>query len=391
MVYDAATDADPKPVLTVASEVGGPLVWADDDSGIAFTSRLFRAPPGAAVAHLTIVEMQGASARGQARLIARALTDRRVLVPLAWIRETQSVSAVEGDETGVATSYVLARENGPESRFAISSGDQVVRITDIVANQQSRMLAYLVTFRCQDGSPGCTLIRFWALEDPQIAVGWQATPGSTFMGLQWRPFSRDLLVRVRDDRAGLTNGAAAIRLEAWNSSGFGSTHTLAPLPPNASEFVVRPDGRSIFVAISSNGWPATLYDLTSNDSLRTDLTTSGAGNPHYSVTLDSTEAGRVDSLPRAAALLTDADVLAMVAKATGSTERIDGMKATLDRGSYPFGGKAPVWTVRAVGQFESHGRGLVAAPPSPCEVVSFNARTGQLVGIQWLPNRSDCS
>jgi hypothetical protein len=384
MVYDAVTNADPRSVLTLAYEVGGPLVWADDDSGIAFTSRLFRSPPQGQVARLSIVEMQGASAKGPARVITQALDGRNVLLPLAWIRETRSVSAIEGDETGVATSYVLTHENGSESRFAVSSGDQVVRINHVVANQQSRMLAYLVTFRCQDGSPGCTLIRFWALEDPHIAVGWQATPGSTFLAAQWRPFSRDLLVRTRDDSVG------SDRIESWNSSGYGSTHSLAPLPRNASEFVVRPDGRSMFVATLNSGWQATLYDLTSSDTVSADLTTTGAGNPHYAVTLSGSEADRVHNLPLAAPLLSEADALALTAKVRGATDRIDAAKATLDRGDFPFGGKAPVWTVKATGEFES-ARDLLAMPSSRCEILRFNARSGQLVGVRLFPSASDCS
>jgi hypothetical protein len=389
MVYDAATNADPRPVVSMANEVGGPLVWADDDSGIAFTSQFVRSPPGVGK-RLAVVEMQGAAARGPVREIGRSLDARTVLIPLAWIRETRSVSAIEGDPAGVASSYVRAPEDGsgPLERVAVSSGDQVVRLTDVVANQQSRMLAYLVTFRCQDGSPGCTLIRFWALEDPRIAVGWQAVPGSTFVGVQWRPFSRDLLVLTRDDPVRVSGGAPVTRLEAWNSAGHGATRTLAPLPPNASELVPRPDGRAIFAAVLSGGWPATLYDFVGTDTLTTDLATSGGGNPHYAVTLETKEADRIEALPRASPLLTDAEVLAFVAKAA---DRIDASKATLDSGTYPFAGRAPVWTVKATGSFSSGQRGLVAGPPPRCEFVKFNARTGQLIGIQFFPNENDCA
>jgi hypothetical protein len=337
--------------------------------------------------------MQGAAARGPARTIANF--DRgKLVVPLAWIRETHSVSVVEGEGTGVATNYALVDESGQGSvrRFAVSSGDQVVRVSDVVADQQSRMLAYLVTFRCQDGTPGCTLIRFWALEDPQIAVGWQATPGSTFVGLQWRPYSRDLLIRTRDDQAGLIAGGPVVRLEAWSSAAYGSGRSIAPLPANASEFVVRPDGRSIFAATLSNGWSATLYDLTSNGSFTTDLTTAGAGNPHYSVTMSGSEAQRLDSLATASPLLTDADVIQFVAKTRTATDRVDSVKATLDGGSYPLGGRAPVWTVKVVGQFvDNFSRGLGPVPQAQCEIAKFNARSGQLVGIQMLPNERDCS
>lgn len=393
MVYDAATNADPRTVLTVQSEVGGALVWADDDSGIAYTSFPFRSPSPGPSMRLASVEMQGAAARGPARTLA-SFDRGKLVVPLAWIRETHSVSVVEGEGTGVATSYALVDESGQESvrRFAVSSGEQVVRLTDVVANQQSRMLAYLVTFRCQDGSPGCTLVRFWALEDPQIAVGSQASPGSTFAGLQWRPYSRDLLVRVRDDRAGLTNGSPAMRLEVWNSSTFGSTRSLALVSGNNSEFVVRPDGRSIFHATLSSGWPATLYDLTSNNSLTTDLTTPGAGNPHYSVTMSGNETRRLDSLPTASPLLTDAEVIQFVAKTRTATDRVDAVKATLDSGSYPLGGRAPLWTVKVVGQFvDNRSRGLGLVPQAHCEIAKFNARSGQLVSIQMLPKESDCS
>jgi hypothetical protein len=259
------------------------------------------------------------------------------------------------------------------------------------------MLAYLVTFRCQDGTPGCTLIRFWALEDPQIAVGWQATPGSTFVGLQWRPYSRDLLVRTRDDQAGLVAGVPVVRLEVWSSAAYGSGRVIAPLPANASEFVVRPDGRSVFAATLSNGWPAALYDLTSSSTTYIaaqllDLTTAGAGNPHSSVTMSTSEAQRLDSLSTASPLLTDAEVIQFVAKTRTATDRVDALKATLDSGSYPFGGRAPVWTVRVIGQFADNlSRGLDAVPPAHCEIAKFNARSGQLVGIQFLPNESDCS
>jgi hypothetical protein len=393
MVYDAVTNADPRPVLTVPGDLGGALVWADDDSGIAYTSFPFSSPAPGPPMRLATVEMQGAAARGQARTIANF--DRgKLVVPLAWIRETHSVSAVEGDRTGVATSYALADESGQGSvrRFAVSSGDQVVRLSDVVANQQSRMLAYLVTFRCQDGTPGCTLIRFWALEDPQIAVGWQATPGSTFTGLQWRPYSRDLLVRVRDDRAGLVAGGPVLRLETWSSAAYGSGRSITPLPANASEFVVRPDGRSVFAATLSNGWPATLYDLTSNGSFTTDLTTAGAGNPHYSVTMSGNEAQRLDSVATASPLLTDSEVIQFVAKTRSGTDRVDAVKATLDSGNYPLGGRPPVWTVKVVGQFtDTFSRGLFQPPLAHCEIAKFNARSGQLVGIQMLPNESDCS
>ena len=393
MVYDAVTNADPRPVLTVPGDVGGALVWADDDSGIAYTSFPFRSQSPGPSMRLATVEMQGAAARGAARTIAN-FERGKLVVPLAWIRETHSISAVEGEGTGVATNYALADESGQSSvrRFAVGSGDQVVRLSDVVANQQSRMLAYLVTFRCQDGTPGCTLIRFWALEDPQIAVGWQATPGSTFVGLQWRPYSRDLLVRTRDDQAGLSAGGPVVRLEAWSSAAYGSGRRIAPLPANAWEFVVRPDGRSVFVATLSNGWPATLYDLTSSGSFTTDLTTTGAGNPHYSVTMSSSEAQRLDSLSTASPLLTDAEVTQFVAKARTATDRVDAVKATLDSGSYPLGGRAPVWTVKVVGQFtDTFSHGLSQPLPAHCEIAKFNARNGQLVGIQMLPNESDCS
>jgi hypothetical protein len=393
MVYDAATNADPRPALTVQGDVGGALIWADDDSGIAYTSFPFRSPSPGPPLRLAIVEMQGATAGGPARTIANF--DRgKLVVPLAWIRETHSVSVVEGEGTGVATNYALADESGQGSvrRFAVSSGDQMVRLNDVVANQQSRMLAYLVTFTCQDGTPGCTLIRFWALEDPQIAVGWQATPGSTFVGLQWRPYSRDLLVRTRDDRAGLVAGGPVVRLESWSSAAYGSGRSITPLPANASELVVRPDGRSVFAATLSNGWPATLYDLTSSASFTTNLTTAGAGNPHYSVTMSDNEAQRLDSLFTASPLLTDAEVTQFVAKARTATDRVDTVKATLDSGTYPLGGRAPVWTVKVTGQFvDAFSRGLGPAPQAHCEIAKFNARSGQLFGIQFLPNESDCS
>jgi hypothetical protein len=220
------------------------------------------------------------------------------------------------------------------------------------------------------------------------------------VGLQWRPYSRDFLVRVRDDRAGLTNGAPAMRLEGWNSSNFSSTRRIALGPGNVSEFVVRPDGRSMFHATLNNGWPAALYDLTANDSSTTflstrlwDLTTTGAGNPHFSVTMSASEAQRLDGLTSASPLLTDAEVIQFVAKTRTATDRVDAVKATLDSGTYPLGGRAPVWTVKVVGQFvDTFSRGGQRQPPAAhCEIAKFNARSGQLVGIQFLPNESDCS
>ena len=179
-----------------------------------------------------------------------------------------------------------------------------------------------------------------------------------------------------------------MRLETWNITRFGSARTLTPLVPNASEFVVRPDGGAIFVAAFTGTWPATLYDLGTSDSLTTDLATNGGGSPSYSVTLDSTEADRIGRLPLASPLITDAEALALVAKAAS---RIDAGRATLDLGTYPFGGTAPVWTVKATGQFENVLRGPIAQPPSRCEIVRLNARSGQLLGIQLFPNERDCA
>ena len=105
---------------------------------------------------------------------------------------------------------------------------------------------------------------------------------------------------------------------------------------------------------------------------------------HLYVVLDSETVAAIVASP----LITDAEALALVAKAAS---RIDAGRATLDLGTYPFGGTAPVWTVKATGQFENILRGPIAQPPSRCEIVRLNARSGQLLGIQLFPNERDCA
>jgi hypothetical protein len=110
-----------------------------------------------------------------------------------------------------------------------------------MADSQTRTLAYLVTFTCQDGTPGCTLVQFWTLEDPQQALGWQANPGTTFVRLLWRPFTRDLLVVTR------SNGDRSLSLQVWSSPHFGSSRAIPLSRTDASLVVSRPDGGAIFV------------------------------------------------------------------------------------------------------------------------------------------------
>jgi hypothetical protein len=382
MVYDAATNADPRALVQVPFEFGASLVWADDDSGIAFASQPIRGPLGLPE-KIQIVEIANGVAKGPARLLVfeRAPDQTSVVRVLAWIRETGTVSAIEGTSEGVATSYVKVGEDGSVKRFAVSSGDQVVRLDDVIADPQTRTLAYLVTFRCQDGTPGCTLIRFWTLEDPQQAQGWQVNPGATFVHLLWRPFTRDLLVVARNDRD------RSLTLQVWTSPHQGSTRTIPLSQSNASLLLARPDGRAILTA-GSDGH-ADLVPLEDNaPSVAADLTPTGGGTPAFSITLDSNEAGRIGALAPAAPVLAESEIVAQVRKSIGFPDRIDQISASLDRGTFPLAGRAPTWTVKATGEFQQNFRGGPGGtvPPAHCTIWTFNARTGVLLAV-----RTDCS
>jgi hypothetical protein len=388
MLYDAATNADPHPLVEVPNEFGGSLVWADDDSGIAFATQLHRGPAPGPPMRIQIVEIANGVAKGPAKPLPylRESNQLSVIRPVGWIRETRTVSAIEGTIEGVAKNYVTVGEDGSVKRFAVSSGDQVVRLDDVIADQQTRTLAYLVTFSCQDGTPGCTLVRFWTLEDPQQAQGWQVNPGGTFVHLVWRPFTRDLLVVARNDRD------RSLTLQVWTSPHQGSTRTIPLSQSNASLLLARPDGRAIFMA-GSDGH-ADLVPLEDNaPSLAADLTPTGGGTPAFSITLDSNEAGRIGALPPAAPLLAESEIVAQVQKTVGFPDRIDQVSASLDRGTFPLAGHAPTWTVKATGEFQQNFRGGPGGtvPPAHCAIWTFNARTGVLLGIRMTDAVNDCS
>ncbi len=389
MIYDATTNAEPRLLLhlTGEGETGAALIWADDGSGIAFaTLRGGGLVP--AQMHLVAIDVRDGRAVGVPRELGGTATADALIKPLVWIRETHTVSAIEGTAEGIARSYVLAGEDGSVKRFAVSSGDQVVRLDDVIADPQTRTLAYLVTFRCQDGTPGCTLIRFWTLEDPQQALGWQANPGTTFVHLLWRPFTRDLLVVARSDRD------RSLTLQVWSSPHFGSSRGIPLSVTDASLLVVRPDGRAIFVGEFDRAWRANLIALDAADApVPVDLTPAGGGAPTLSVGLDVTETDRVSALPPTSPLLAESEIVAQVRKSVGFPDRIDQINATLDRGSFPVAGRGPTWTLKATGEFTQNLRGGLGGAPSQahCAIWTFSARTGVLLGIQMTDATSGCS
>jgi hypothetical protein len=386
MLYDAATDADPRVLLQLSTaQLGGALVWADDGSGLAFMSQLSRGPAPGPVARLQTIELKGGLASGQPREIATASDARTVLRPLAWIRETRTVSAVEGSVDGFASNYVMASEDGAVSRVALRSGDQVVMSDSVVADPQSRFLAYVVTFTCQDGTRGCTLVRFWALEDPKIAIGWQAPPGSTYVRAVWRPFSREVALLVR--RGGESH------VEFWSSAKFGSARSIGPVPGDLW-LLMQPDGRSFLLSRPvTGGLVGALYEVVTGSGVPIDLTRSGAdaGLPTLSATIGPNEAERIARLTTASPLLTDAEAIELV-RATLGPDRVDRISAALERGTYPRGGVAPSWKVRAEGEFQQRFRsGQVSPPIARCGVWTFNARSGQLTGVRMGANPGDCA
>jgi len=387
MIYDATTNAEPRVLLhlTGEGETGATLIWADDGSGIAFATLRGggRAP---AQMHLVAIDVRDGRAVGVPRELGGAATAETLIKPLAWIRETHTVSAIEGTAEGIARNYVLAGEDGSVKRFAVSSGDQVVRLDDVIADPQTRTLAYLVTFTCQDGTPGCTLVRLWTLEDPQQAFGWQNDPGTTFTQLVWRPFTRDLLVVARSDRD------RSLTLQVWSSPHFGNSRSIALSQSDASLLLARPDGRAISVAASDGRADLVTLDGTA-PSLAADLTPTGGGTPALSVTLDSNEAGRVAGLAPAAPLLSESEIVAQVRKSVGFPDHVDQISASLDRGTFPVAGRAATWTVKATGEFTQNLRGGPGGTPSPahCAIWTFNARTGVLRGIQMTDATANCS
>lgn len=385
MLYDAANNADPRVLLQLANgQLGGAMVWADDGSGIAFTSQLIRSPAPGPVKRLQIIELKGGLSSGQPKEIATA-SGANVLRPLAWIRETRTVSAVEGSVDGFASNYVLASEDGEVSRVALRSGDQVVLSDSVVADAQSRFLTYIVTFTCQDGTPGCTLVRLWALEDPKIAIGVQALPGTTYVRAVWRPFSREVAVLVR--RGGESH------VELVQIGRFSPDRSIGPVPAD-SQILMRPDGRA-FVSgrPGTGGLSGVIYDVATGSSLPIDLSGADAGPLTRSITIGTQEADRIARLATASPLLTDADAIERV-RATFGVDRVDRINAILERGSFPLGGVMPRWKVRADGEFQQQGfrGGPAGAPPvARCGVWTFNARTGLLTGVRMSATLDDCA
>jgi hypothetical protein len=384
MLYDAATNADPRVLLQLSTgQMGGAMVWADDGSGLAFTSQLFRGPAPGPGMRLQIIELKGGLASGQPKEIATS-DGRTMLRPLAWIRETRTVSAVEGSVDGFASTYVMANEDGEVSRVAMRSGAQVVLTDSVVADPQSRFLTYIVTFTCQDGTPGCTLVRLWALEDPKIAMGVQALPGTTYVRAAWRPFSREIALLVR--RGGESH------VEFLQIGRFSPERSIGPVPTD-SQILTRPDGRAIVTSAAVTGGQfGALYDVASGSRASIDLSGADAGLPTRSITLTTQEAERIAHLDTAAPLLTDAEAIERV-RATLGVDRVDRISAALERGSFPHGGVVPSWKVRAEGEFQQRFRGGPggAPPAAPCGVWTFNARSGLLTEMRMGANLGDCA
>jgi hypothetical protein len=375
MLYDAASNRDPTDIAHLPDATGGPIAWADDDSGLAFASMPL------AAGSRTNLSVLGVSDR-TAHVIASGSDVTSRLRPLTWIRDTQSVSAIEVTPQGVVTAYVLAKESGQTVRFAVGNGDQVIRENGVAVDAQSRTFAYLVSFTCQDGQPGCSLIRYWSLADPQQAT-WEAQigPDQAYAGVWTRPFSRVTIAKV--------SGRDSMMHLFCRSKSCGGPSAL---PATFERVLVRPDGSALIGASFDGGWRGRLISLQTGSDLVLDLTTASGGAPTASVTLDVATASTIHATPRVTPLLTDAEILAIVKgqAASGLGDRIDRIAATLDRGSFPFAGTAAVWTVAAAGQFTINTRGLGASLVVPCMIWRFNAQLGTLIEQRWIVDAGVC-
>ena len=375
MLYDAAANSDPINIAHLPEATGGAIAWADDDSGLAFASRPLVAGSRANLSVLGIADRAP-------RLIASANDAALLLEPRTWIRDTQSVSAIEVTPEGVVTAYVIAKESGQTLRFAVGSGDQVIRESGVTVAAQSRTLAYLVSFTCQDGRPGCSLIRYWSLADPQQAT-WEAQigPDQSYAGLWARPFSRVTIAMV--------SGRDATMRLFCRIKGCGGP---SELPATFERVLLRPDGSALIGASFDGGWRGKLFSLQSGNDLALDLTTASGGAPTLSVTLDVATASAIHATPRVTPLLTDAEILAIVKGRAGSGQgdRIDHIAATLDRGSFPFAGTAPVWTLVAAGRFTINTRGPGASLVVPCMIWRFNAQFATLIEQRWIVDAGAC-
>jgi len=368
MLYDAAANADPINVARLSDATGGAIAWADDDSGLAFVSR-----PFARGAPMTLSTM--ATTDRIIRPVATGVDDIELITPLTWIRETKSVSAIAHSPEGVVRTYVLAKESGETSRFAVGDRDQVVRVEGIAVDPQSRILTYLVKFTCQDGKPGCTLIRFWALEDPQQA-DWksQTLPESPYERAWWRPFTRSAIASVRGAEPMLRTFCIT------KSCGRSSINT------SPERVLIRPDGSALLGASFSSGWPGTMYSLSAADDKNVDLTTAGGGAPTFSVVLDSATASRIDSAQHVTPLLTQDEAIAMTLAKGGPS--VNKTMAVLDRGTYPLAGRIATWRVIASGRFELNTRGGPIVVP--CMIWELNARLGTLIEQRWITDVGAC-
>lgn len=369
MLYDAATNADPANIARLTDATGGAIAWADDDSGLVFASR-----PLAQDARIRLSTL--VTGDRTIRPIATAIDATSLLTPLTWIRETKSVSAIERTPEGVVTSYVIAKESGDTSRFAVGSGDQVVTAGGVAVDPQSRMFTYLVKFTCQDGKPGCTLIRFWTLEDPQEA-DWQGQtlPESPYLRVWWRPFTRIALASVR---------GAEPMLRAFCRTKSCGRSTIDASP---DAVMIRPGGSALLGASFNGTWPGKIYSLGAFDETDLDLTTNGGGAPAFSVVLDAATASQIKSAPHVTPLLTQDEAIAMAVGKGNVTKTM----AILDAGTFPLAGKAPIWRVIASGRFEIQTRGPDSGPLIvPCMIWEFNARLGTLVDQRWIADAGAC-
>jgi hypothetical protein len=225
-----------------ASQVGGTIVWSDDQSGLLYEVHSVESigGPGGGpkTSSLESFDLRASQANGRAYAM---LTNGRVYAPIAWSPSANLVVAGETGEGGFMSAYVtfstatLPAGQSPQTRIAVS--DRIV-----MGSVQSSSNARFVLGTLLDSGA----IRWWPLAD--YAAG--KVVGTSIGSAAWQPATARFAYVAGDD---------LVLYDVTNASATTAARGLR----GKSVRTFRPDGSAVFLVGAP---PPTIVELATGRS-----------------------------------------------------------------------------------------------------------------------------
>jgi hypothetical protein len=230
-----------------ASQLGGTIVWSEDQSGLLYEVHAVESVGGAGggpkSSSLESYDLRASQANGRGYGM---LTNGRVYAPIAWSRSANLVAAGETGEGGFMSAYVtfttaiLPPGQSDSNRAAVA--DRMVMGTVHASSDARFVLGALL----DSGA-----IRWWPLSD--YAAGRVASAsGSSITGAAWQPNTTRFAYVAGDDLVlyDVTSGSATSAARGVRGN---SVRTF------------RPDGSAVILVAQSAG-DATILELATGQS-----------------------------------------------------------------------------------------------------------------------------